>query len=320
MVEDGGIKLINIEATTRYPVVSAYEFEFLKTEAALRERLSGCTIYFIIQRPLTYFTNFRMASGIVRFDIVDDVHEALSCELDLADNEMTDEGEAVEIEVLFYKLKPDQCQPYHDVAGFKIFRMNGEFVVWFSPQKFLYDVLVKGLSARIRGNIVEYLDYHVHYIGKAFSQPVWERLTGHEKMQRILTLEGPFSSRETRAPFEISLLMLDIMGYTESNALYLPPDLLPKNVRPIFHRLETGADFYAFNRPALRPKAEQLTTEVEAKLVNLFRPAYNDVLFNNYPNIAGGTRSVGYTSANLTIEHLPVVLRTAHYTRNLVPS
>jgi len=50
-----GIKNIKIIGTTQYPIVSAYEYEFLKAEEDVRARLSDCIIYFILQRPLTLF-------------------------------------------------------------------------------------------------------------------------------------------------------------------------------------------------------------------------------------------------------------------------
>jgi hypothetical protein len=54
---------------------------------------------------------------------------------------------------------------------------------------------------------------------------------------------------------------------------------------------------------------------VEAKLINLFRPAYNEVLFENYPDISNGTRSAGYTTSNLPIEQLPILFRTDYHTQ-----
>ena len=310
---DGGVKLINIEATTRYPVVSAFEFEFLKTEALVRERMTACTLYVIVQRPLTYFTNVRLGAGELTFDIVDDVHEPLKCTLDLAENEITAPGEIVEVEVSFFKETPPQAQPFKDVAAIRVYRENGDFVVWYSPQKFLYELLVGRLEAGVEGRVQDYLDYHVHYIGKAFSQKVWDRLASHTKMQKILILEGPLSSKEARAPFEIALLLLEVEGFTEMNVFPLQDGMLPPGAEPIFHEVETAADFEAFNTPAIPPSAPQLTTEAEAQLINVFRPVYNEILFDNYPNIEGGTRSVGYTAATLEIDRLPFRLSTAHY-------
>jgi hypothetical protein len=63
-----GIKNIQIVATTQYPIVSAYEYEFLKGEEELRARMSGCSIYFILQRPLMYFNDVIMRDGRIYLD------------------------------------------------------------------------------------------------------------------------------------------------------------------------------------------------------------------------------------------------------------
>lgn len=72
-MKETGIKNIEIAATTRYPIVSAYEYEFLKGEEELQRRMAGCTIYFILQRPLMYFNNVIQDGHTLRFDIVDKV-------------------------------------------------------------------------------------------------------------------------------------------------------------------------------------------------------------------------------------------------------
>jgi hypothetical protein len=313
-----GIKNIVITATTQYPVVSAYEYEFLKGETVVRERTKGCSIYFILQRPLMYFNNVRMGDGNIVFDIIDTVHAPLRCKMNLVECGLARHDEPVMIEVQFYKTAPDLVEPYNDVAAFKIVREDGTFVVWETPQKLLYEAIANDLPVKFDGEINDYLKYHVHYIGKAFSQPVWDRLTGHEKMQRILTLEGPIASKNARAPFEIGLLMLDIVGVDEANIIGGYDIAVPPGVTPILHTMESDDEIETFYSLRLQPPASELTSEVEGILVSTFKPAYNEKLFDSYPNISKGTRSAGYTHASLIIEKMPVVLETDHHTQELV--
>jgi hypothetical protein len=107
--------------------------------------------------------------------------------------------------------------------------------------------------------------------------------------------------------------MLDIIGLDETNIAFNYSFAVPKGVVPIKHAIETEDPFANFNTPSLGPRAPPLTSEVEAMLISTFKPAYNDVLFDSYPNITSGTRSAGYTHASLLIEKLPVVLSTAHH-------
>lgn len=43
-----GAKVANIQVAVSYPIVSAYEFEFLKEEDVVRERLDKCTLYLLV--------------------------------------------------------------------------------------------------------------------------------------------------------------------------------------------------------------------------------------------------------------------------------
>lgn len=316
-----GIKNIVITATTRYPIVSAYEYEFLKGEEEIQRRMSGCTIYFILQRPLMYFNSVREVGRTIKFDIVDTVHKPLHATLDL---DLFVKGGACEVEYQFYKATPDKASPRNDVAALKIRDGDGKFVVWETPQKLLYEALANGLAVRFTGgNIADFLTYDIHYIGKAFSQKVWKRLTGHEKMQKILTLEPALATANAnvRAPFEISLLMLDIIGVTEGNMFpYMEAfrSLLPQGVKPIKHKLRTEDDYAEFMTLKIDTSAPELTSEVEGFLVHRFKPKYNERKFEKYPEIRKGTRSLGYTYSQLIIEKIPVVLRTEHFTQGAI--
>ncbi|HAS6299978.1 TPA: hypothetical protein RQL07_004382 [Vibrio vulnificus] len=317
-----GIKNIQIHATTRYPIVSAYEFEFLKTESQVKELLKPCTIYFIMQRPVLYINNFVAKHGKISFEINDDTDSApLICSFYPSDNGFCRSDEELLIDAQFYKKQPDLSQPFNEMAAFKIHAIDQEFLGWFSPQKFIYEFLCGGLKAKVDGCIEDYLDYTVHYIGKAFSQDIWERLTGHHKMQKILTLEDSLNTKALKAPFEISLLMLDIDGFDESNIFPLFDFAIPDGVDPVIHTFDFNDDNESFENyylPKLESKSEELTTETEAFLVSLFKPSYNDTLFKNYPNIKNGTRDAGYTSSTVLIENLPAILITDTHTQNVI--
>lgn len=316
--EFAGVKTLCIHARTRYPIVSAYEFEFLKTEKEVQELLRPCTIYFILQRPLLYFQNVVFRDGRIYFDIADArAGKPLRCSFEPAENNFGDPGDVLEIEVQFYKKDRDEKQPYNDVAALKFRTIESKFLGWLSPAKFLYEVMSGSINAKVSGDISKFVDYNVHYIGKAFSQAVWNRLTGHEKMQSILTQEKELSSNPAaRAPFEISLLLLDIDGYDE--LIFLPYDdgcayLLGSNVDPIIHSLSSDKSIDEFRRPSLPTRAVELTNEAEAFLISTYRPKYNSIMYENYPKIQSGTRSAGYSAANLMIELLPAILTTEHY-------
>ena len=312
-----GIKNIIIQAQTTYPIVSAYEFEFLKTEDVFRRLLSPCTIYIIIQRPLIYFDNLQIGNGTISFNISDgSSNPCLQCTFSPSENGLCINDEELLIDVLFFNGSHSSTAPFTNAAGFKLNSIDDVFIAWYSPTKFLYEYLCRNFIANVSGDFSHYVDYQVHYIGKAFSQEIWNRLTGHEKLQTILTLEESLGQLSERAPFEISLLMLDVIGYDEQN-IFPFNSALAVGVEPILHNLDDQCQLTRFLTPSLPAKAIQLTNEVEALLVNKFRPKYNDILFDNYPNILSGTRSVGYTQSILAIDKMPAILRTPLYEAGL---
>lgn len=314
-----GTKVADIQVSTTYPIVSAWEFEFLKQEAVIRERLDTCTIYLIVQRPLTYFDQVELIGTYLYFEIADGATSPLKCRLDLTAADICGDEEKIDIEVQFFGPKPINQQPFRDVGAIRVFKPDGSFVVWWSPQKILYEMLVNGLPVEVAndGNPLSFLDFKIHYIGKAFSQKVWDRLTGHEKMQRILTLQGPVgASPQARAPFEISLILLTVVGLSDMPEIPATGFSIPPGVKAIKHKVDLDDDT-AFEQFLLKPFVElgdeALTKEVEAMLIHQFQPVENEIKFKHYPKIEGGMRSKGYSATSLTIERLPALLYTDHH-------
>jgi|TARA_R110000772_G_scaffold226344_1_gene336991 hypothetical protein len=318
-----GVRFANIYASTVYPLVSAWEFEFLKAENIIRERWDNCTIYMMVQRPLTYFDKVVIEDSYIHFEITDGMKPPLPCRINLVANGLCEVGEVVDISVEFYSKTPGNEQPLRNVGALRIFRSDGTLVVWWSPQKILYEMIVNNLEVEIAegSELFAFSDYKVHYIGKSFSQKVWNRLTGHEKMQRILTIEREVgTSPEARAPFEISLIFLNLLGLDDAPMVGSFDGTPIDGAKPIIHTLdlddeEALGDFMT-NSP-VKLGDEALTREVEAMLIHQFRPEYNEIKFDNYPEIKGGMRSKGYTNTHLRLERLPAFLFTDHF--SMVP-
>ena len=314
-----GAKTANIQLALSYPIISAFEFEFLKAEEVIRERLDHSTIYLLAQRPLTYFDNVVLQDGAITFEIADGQHRPLACRVDLVDADICAPGEALYVEVAYFIDTPPQPQPYRQVASIKLFRTDGEFIVWWSPQKILFEMLVRGLPVGVAddGEPLSFTDFTVLYIGKAFNQKVWDRLTGHEKMQKILTVQSPVGAGPAaRAPFEISLILLKVVGLQEVLEVPYIGASAVQGVTPILHDLDLNDD-EALERFMTEPLVplhdEAMTREAEACLIHRFQPRFNTVKFKSYPHIEGGMRSKGYTWTDLLIEDLPGTLRTSHF-------
>lgn len=318
-----GVKGASIQVTTTYPLVSAYEFEFLKEEEVIRQRLDDCSIYLLVQRPLTYFDNVEFRDGRLHFDIADRANPPLQCRVDLVDLGICAPGEAIDVETAWHTHEALQAQPLRDVAAIRLFRRDGTFILWWSPHKILYEMLVNGLRvATADGDPRSFLDFSVLYVGKAFDQKVWDRLTGHDKMQKIMTVQNPVGAAPAaRAPFEVSLILLTVVGLVEMMEIPFVGLATPSGIKPILHTLnladEEGLGRFA-SEQFVKLRDEAMTREVEAHLIHRFKPKYNAVKYNNYPDIKGGMRSNGYSWTELEIEKLPAKLATSHSTWDLI--
>ncbi len=307
--EVNGIKLINIHAKTNYHIVSAYEFELLKKEDEVKELIKSCSIYLIVQRPLLYINNLTCDEEILKFEITDNSENPpLQCVIDLNDF-FTENGR---VEVLFHKDERDEQMPFNDVAGIKFYTQDNKFIAWYSPQRMLYEHLFRSPKVRIDGDIRKYLDYTVLYIGQAFEQKIWDRLTKHEKLQKTLIQSYPMSDKARRTADEISLILLEVYNFDET-CICGGVELIEKGEKPIIHKLNSEDVLDFIEKRFLEPDTKELTNEVEALLISLFKPEYNEKLKGSDINIKTGTRSVGYTQATLVIEKMPAILKTKHF-------
>lgn len=317
-----GIKNINIQVRGSYPVISAYEFEYLKELPEAQSLWKESTIYLIVQRPLMYFNNLHIVDGIIYFEIADmNNNKPLTGSLDPYKSGFIGNGESFYFNVQLYSRKNTIAQQFDYAAAFMIESKTREHLAWITPQKVIHLAVSNNAGYYISGDLEKYIDYKIHYIGQAFNQEIWARLTGHEKLQSILTREPILDNLTRRVSFEISLILLEITGVQEANIVPYHSWMMKDDTQPILHDLGDDNDFESFmkfHECKVSFNDQILTNEVEALLVSTFKPEYNKIKFNNYPDIKSGTRSLGYTESSLVIEYNPTTLETSHCKLNAI--
>jgi len=312
-----GIKNINIQVQGSYPVISAYEFEFMKGLPEIQRFLKESTLYLIVQRPLLYFNKLRIEEGIVKFEISDmRGNPPLSGSLDPYVGGFAREREGFLFSASLYKGDAIGLKSFDYAAGFSIETKTREHIASITPQKMIHLSALKCAGYNLYGNLHDYIDYRVHYIGQSFDQDIWARLTGHEKMQSILTRESILDNASNRNSFEIALILLEVVGFSEANIFPYHSWMHNTNTSPILHDLGEDDDhdaYLEFHKSKISFSDPELTNEVEAMLINRFQPAYNKIKFKSYPNIKRGTRSKGYTESSLVVERSPTILITQDF-------
>lgn len=311
-------KHAEIKVSPSYPIISAYDFEFLKQETEIQDILSNSSLYMLIQRPLLVFDKMEVdnESGCLHFEIKDCTNnKPLTITLNPNQDSITKNIEftSFAINFSFFTKDPQTTQPLTDVPAFKILNEKHDFMAWFSPYKLLFDIFRGVIKAEIEGDVKLYINYNILYIGKSFDMDVWKRLTGHHKFQKILTLEDSICSFGKKNSYEISILPLHVKGYSEINSF--KEVVKPANGSlSISHTANNDEELSQYLSPFVDANSLNLTNEAEAYLVQKFKPQYNEILFDNYPNIRTGMREAGYNTSEVTIEDLVAKLETKNDT------
>lgn len=308
-MECAALKSLRIIAKPVYSPMSAWEFEFLKTEGVVQDRLRNSSIYIVAQRPLVWFDNVVISADHLSFEITDGGSRRIFCRPDLGAILGLKEGEVVDVQCDFQWDASNELPPYKHVAGIRIYKSD-ELLLWWSPQKLLFEA-ARGMPLPSHGDIDAFWDFDVHYIGRAFSQPIWERLTGHDNLQSVLTRERPRGSGYTLPSYEICLITLEIVGFDELMGIVEWPseEINEKATYYAFSTDDTDPDLSDLERPWLTLGDAALTVELEAMLIDMFRPKYNKIKYNDYPDIAGGALSVGYFESDVILQEFPFKLR-----------
>jgi hypothetical protein len=283
-----GLKSIINQLKLAYSPLSNRDFALLKDDAAIQANLMSSSLYAICQRPELYFSNLNYHSddGIVDTEIR---QENNSSSLRIIFPLFQD---CFEIDptkfVLFYAAshKADSylnTMPMNYVSGFRIHegeddKTLGKFIVWFTPEKLLQNIWNGGIIADIEGNIRDFTKYQVLYVGKATDQRVWQRLTGHDTLQDILSLEAPLVSGSL-PPHEIAILFFT---FKENRHLQ---SFGPSSSSKDFVDLITGSSL---------PNQKSIFLDAEKALINAMLPRYNKELFKNYPKSKDGLYANSY--------------------------
>ncbi len=278
-----------------FPAMSVYEFEFLKEEKEVLEFWKSSSIYLICQRPVLYFDDLEVDDGIISMKIKQRGREK-ELKIKLAINEghrYSRPGNSMWVDMHFYQQELQSKPPFKNIAGIKLLDENKNFIVWLTPERLIYEYVKNGLQLDIEGDFHEFITYNVHYIGQAQNQDIWERLTGHEKLSKVLAVEHPFIEGEF-SPYELTLIFLQLESATEVAMLSIKPELIEtyKNMSETEIEEVISEKYKPFEIDDIR---NEIINDFEAYFINFLEPKYNKILFKNYPDIKNGLKQLGYS-------------------------
>ncbi|MBL8189018.1 MAG: hypothetical protein JNK38_13490 [Acidobacteria bacterium] len=295
-------KVIHPVFVMSYPAMSVYEFQHFKEESEVLEYWQFSSIYLICQRPTLYFENVFCNEGVIKLHIKQQGRDdLLDVELEFykgGKNEkyIRGNGEFC-VDVCFFDKESEHNQPLNHVAGVRFLDGEGQFIFWLTPERLLFEYFNHKLSAKIVGDIGDFIKYSVHYIGQAQDQAISQRLKAHEKLVAILSTEHPLIEG---ASLNRELILI-FLRFARADEHFM---LLPGQAGGI----ESMENIQGKNiNDRCRPRSfdelkEFAVNDFEAYLINLFEPKHNKILFKNYPNIANGLKYLGYDQVEPKLE------------------
>ncbi len=282
-------KELIIEFTLAYSPLCNSDFTAIKTDTEFQEIIdkTKSSLYAIVQRPEIRFDNITINEKEEAIDFEIRQHNnphVLKCKIPYFQKHIADPAD----KVLVYFGSHDKynnlnASPFNNIHGIKFYRKNNKLencLLWISPEKFLQHYWDGCLDAEIQGNIRDFTKYHVHYVGQATKQNILKRLTGHEKLQDILSLEHPFKYGSLPT-HEISILLFSFKYIRQmhkfgqnSNIDEIEDSLMGNNL----------------------PELRTIILDLEKALINEIEPEYNEQLFKNYPKSSDGLNKHNYDS------------------------
>ncbi|GAA3522188.1 hypothetical protein GCM10022393_40910 [Aquimarina addita] len=269
-----------------YAPMTGYEFAIVKKDPVVEKAIERASLYVIAQRPIITFENVSPNPSEYTLDF--EIHQKgnpniLKGKLPLIQS-VADCNFNDDIAIAFNFLDKNEIQtkpPFNNLHGFSLVKQlkdKQEFLLWFSPEKLLQNWWKEQVECEIKGDYKSFMNYNVHYVGKATKQSILKRLTGHSTFQDILSLENPITYKDL-PKHEIAILCFEFQDNLQfqvfgenSSVEEMKSSLLGENF----------------------PKQETIFLDAEKALIRAMNPEYNKELFKNYPKSEDGLYKDNY--------------------------
>jgi len=282
-----------------YSPMTAYEFTLNKKDKLIEKALEFSSLYILAKRPVITFENITF--DYIQYRLNFEIHQknnskTLKGSLSLIQEEVSKKDDTIAVAFNFLDNNIIQkTEPFNNVHGFSLVEVNGDnqkFLLWFSPEKLLQNWWKGYVECEIIGDYKSFLNYDVLYVGKATRQSILKRLTGHETLQDILSLETPVTEHQLPAN-EVVILPFEFQDNLQIHSFGDDSDV--DTMVSAFM-----GEFY--------PSQEKVFLDAEKALINSMLPKYNSELFNNYPISKDGLYKDNYDSITYKFVD-PITLR-----------
>ncbi|NRT17178.1 hypothetical protein HNP99_003557 [Flavobacterium sp. 28A] len=276
-----------------YAPLTAYEFAITKNDIFIERALKNASLYIIAQRPVITFENVSVDEN--SYSLIFEIHQKENSNIikgklpliqkavDSNDNDTI----AVAFNYLDKKSETQNSFPLYNIHGFSLVNVlenENKFLIWFSPEKLLQNWWKGNIECELYGDFRSFTIYKVHYVGKATRQSILKRLTGHNTLQDILSLESPVTEKQLPA-----------------NEIVILPFEFKDNLQfQVFGKESTIENMVSSLKGENYPKQEKVFLDAEKALIKAMQPQYNKELFKSYPISKDGLYNDNYDTISYT--------------------
>jgi len=265
---------------TSAPIVSVKDFsKFFYKDPELERLIKESFFYLIVQRQLLSFENIVIENMSLIMDIVQKGHDhILKVKLPLYQDQLLmkgDEKAKLESQSSFdtYLDKDGNLIDIHSIKIYKGQITPENFVHMIAPEWLIRDYYTKSLNIEIDGDITQFLNYKVHYIGISTEQKIVDRLKSHSNLQAILSEEASISNTVMNS-LELGIMFFDLQGLSQYNILRHDVPLTKKSTDKFANAIMGNID----------DDDRTVFKDAEKAFVSALKPNYNIIQFNSYPN------------------------------------
>lgn len=261
-----------------YPPISNQEAEWLKDDPLVSEEISKSNLYFIGQRPETFF--------IFNTDVANRILNEKKIFFTYKTGNKSSEG-YIDIMVLLEYMGFQNETDLDIDLGDKLIRIwikkNGEVLDWFTTEKILHDKCRRKPYIKGFNDYSQFYIYNLHYVGISKKENSFSRLLirPHDKRLRILSNEHPLNSG-SRLTDEIVLFFFRIKS-TE------------------IKQYMNDNDFNEIGKNELGDYIK-IIADAEKAFVKIMNTEYNEVKFKDYPLSTDGISNTAVNKRSYSID------------------
>ena len=243
-----------------YPPFTNQEGEWLYKDKEVRENVKSSKLYMIVQREEVFFKEYEdikvsIPDGVIKFKLQMGKGFSPIIRLDIK-------------RTLQYFFKNPDVEMRLEL-GDRLIRItdstNNKVILWFTPNKFLFDYYRGNVITSIDGefNHRNFTRYYLHYVGISKENDSFSRLfkNAHHGRLKILSNESPINCC-SRVTDEMLLLLFDI-------------DKTNINIASNGDNIE---EWFGYTTDSIK-----VVADAEKAFVNLLETKYNKVRFTKYP-------------------------------------